>query len=77
MCASTVEERDIWLDAIRDSIKEHPFYDIITAKKAALRRKSLRHVAHHDIPTTPSTPRSAKSQQAATEPTPLSYCVQT
>jgi hypothetical protein len=44
MSASSAEDRDLWLEAIRDSIKEHPFYDIITAKKAALRRKSLRHV---------------------------------
>jgi hypothetical protein len=81
MCASSAEDRDLWLDAIRDSIKEHPFYDIIAAKKSALRRKSLRHVQQHDIPTTPtttprvttvSTPRVATLPPSATE-----QCVQT
>jgi hypothetical protein len=77
MCASSAEERDLWLEVIRDSIKEHPFYDIITSKKAALRRKSLRHVQQHDIPSTPSTPRQTTLQHATTEPTPISYSVQT
>ena len=49
MCANSEEDRSIWVESIQDSIKEHQFYDIISAKKAALRRKSLKPV-HHDIP---------------------------
>ena len=64
--------------AIRDSIKEHPFYDIITTKKAALRRKSIRHGTQHDIPSSSSmTMTSVTVQSTTTEPTPLSYCAQT
>ena len=78
MSASSAEERDLWLDAIRDSIKEHPFYDIITTKKAALRRKSIRHGTQHDIPSSSSmTMTSVTVQSTTTEPTPLSYCAQT
>ena len=43
MAASSEEDRESWVNTIQDSIKEHPFYDIITSKKAALRRKSLKH----------------------------------
>ena len=74
MCANSVEDRDLWLESIRDSIKEHPFYDIITAKKAALRRKSLRHVAQHDIPSTTVQPTTTST---AADPMPISYCAQT
>jgi len=52
MAASSEEDRESWVNTIQDSIKEHPFYDIITSKKAALRRKSLKHNQQHDIPTT-------------------------
>ena len=51
MSASSEEDRSSWVQSIQDSIKEHDFYDIVNAKKAALRRKSLRHTDHHDIPT--------------------------
>jgi len=50
MSASSEEDRSSWVQSIQDSIKEHDFYDIVNAKKAALRRKSLRHTDHHDIP---------------------------
>ena len=49
--ANSDNERSEWIECIKDSIKEHKFYDIVEAKKAALRRKSLKHGAHHDIPT--------------------------
>jgi len=51
MSASSEEDRSSWVQSIQDSIKEHDFYDIVNAKKAALRRKSLKHIDHHDIPT--------------------------
>jgi len=51
MSANSDEDRESWVQSIKDSIKEHDFYDIVNAKKAALRRKSLRHIDHHDIPT--------------------------
>jgi len=51
MSASSQEDRSSWVQSIQDSIKEHDFYDIVNAKKAALRRKSLKHMDHHDIPT--------------------------
>ena len=40
--ASTEAEREEWLECIRGSIKEHKFYDIVEAKKSALKRKSLK-----------------------------------
>ena len=49
MSANCEEDRTAWVRSIQESIRKDPFYDIISAKKAALRRKSLRHV-DHDIP---------------------------
>ena len=50
MAANSEDDRSHWVQTIQDSIKEDPFYDIISAKKSALRSKSLRHTIHHDIP---------------------------
>ena len=41
--ASSDEEKSEWIQCIQDSIKEHKFYDIVAAKKSALKRKSLKH----------------------------------
>ena len=41
MDARSKDERDAWVNTIQESIKEYPFYDIITAKKAAQFRKSI------------------------------------
>ena len=49
MSANCEEDRTAWVRSIQESIRKDPFYDIISAKKAALRRKSLRHI-DHDIP---------------------------
>ena len=51
MSANSEEDRSQWVKSIQESIRKDPFYDIISAKKAALRRKSLRHI-DHDIPST-------------------------
>ena len=41
MSASSSDERDAWIRCLTESIREHPFHDIIAAKKkkAAMRRK--------------------------------------
>ena len=41
--ASSDEEKSEWMECIQASIKEHKFYDIVAAKKSALKRKSLKH----------------------------------
>jgi len=41
--ASSDEEKSEWIEYIQASIKEHTFYDIVAAKKSALKRKSLKH----------------------------------
>ena len=38
MSASSAAERDEWLQLLNDSIREHPFHDIVTAKKASLQK---------------------------------------
>ena len=40
MSAASAEDRLEWLEALRDSIREHPFHEVIAAKKAALVRRS-------------------------------------
>ncbi len=53
MSATSAEERDGWVQSIRESIRDHPFHDIVTAKKAALIRKQRQqqqqqqHQTHH------------------------------
>jgi len=41
MSASSAEERDIWIQCIRDSIENNPFSKIIAEKKVAMRQKSI------------------------------------
>ena len=41
--ASSDEEKSEWIECIQASIDEHKFYDIVAAKKSALKRKSLKH----------------------------------
>ena len=41
MSASSAEERDIWIQCIRDSIENNPFSKIISKKKVAMRQKSI------------------------------------
>jgi hypothetical protein len=48
--ASTDEEKSDWIECIQASIVKHKFYDIVEAKKVALKRKSLRNTTDHDIP---------------------------
>ena len=54
MAARSKDERDAWVNTIQESIKEHPFYDIITTKKAAQFRKSMnyskKYSDHNNIP---------------------------
>ena len=33
MCASSQEDRDEWIEAIQDSIRDNPFHKIIAEKK--------------------------------------------
>jgi len=40
MCASSEEDRDSWIQCIQEAIGEHPFYKIISDKKAAIRKRS-------------------------------------
>lgn len=40
MSANSQEDRDFWIQCIQESIREHPFYQIISDKKAAIRRRS-------------------------------------
>ena len=42
MSASSAQERDAWLQCINESIREHPFHDIVAAKKASLQSRSHR-----------------------------------
>lgn len=42
MSASSAKERDEWLQCINESIREHPFHDIVAAKKASLQSRSHR-----------------------------------
>ena len=41
MSAPSAEERDIWIQCIRDSIENNPFSKIIAEKKVAMRQKSI------------------------------------
>jgi len=41
MSASSAEERDIWMQCIRDSIENNPFSKVIAEKKVAMRQKSI------------------------------------
>lgn len=41
MSASSAEERDIWIQCIRDSIENNPFSKVIAEKKVAMRQKSI------------------------------------
>lgn len=50
MAASCEEDRSSWVQTLQDNIEKDKFYDIISSKKAAQRRKSLRHIHQHDIP---------------------------
>jgi len=40
MSAASEEDRDQWIEAIQDSIRDNPFYKIIADKKAAIHRRS-------------------------------------
>jgi len=40
MSATSEEDREVWIQCIQESIREHPFYKIISDKKAAIRRRS-------------------------------------
>eukprot|EP00088_Acartia_fossae_P071303 TRINITY_DN9760_c0_g1_i7.p1 TRINITY_DN9760_c0_g1~~TRINITY_DN9760_c0_g1_i7.p1 ORF type:complete len:616 (-),score=174.90 TRINITY_DN9760_c0_g1_i7:282-2129(-) len=40
MCAANEEDRDEWIEAIQDSIRDNPFHKIIAEKKANIRRRS-------------------------------------
>ena len=40
MSASSKEDRDEWIQAIQESIRDNPFHKIIADKKAAIRRRS-------------------------------------
>jgi hypothetical protein len=40
MSASSEEDRDQWIQAIQESIRDNPFHKIIADKKAAIRRRS-------------------------------------
>jgi hypothetical protein len=57
MSASSLEERALWLQCIADGIKDHPFHDIVTAKKSALRRKNTIKMAAADGGTPRGTPK--------------------
>lgn len=78
MSASSAEERLYWVQCIQDSIREHPFHDIITSKKDALRRhndpkqQSVRQQHPASLPPSVGTPvklpRHAALQQAQQGP---------
>jgi hypothetical protein len=40
MSAGSKEDRDEWILAIQESIRDNPFHKIIADKKAAIRRRS-------------------------------------
>ncbi|KAF7711176.1 cytohesin 4b [Silurus meridionalis] len=44
ICASTAEERDDWIEAIRASITKDPFYDLVSVRK----KKVINHKASED-----------------------------
>ena len=41
MSAASQEERDLWMNCIRDSIEDNPFSKVIAEKKTAMRQKSI------------------------------------
>ena len=41
MSAASAEERDLWIQCIRDSIENNPFSKVISEKKIAMRQKSI------------------------------------
>ena len=41
MSASSQEEREIWIQCIRDSVENNPFSKVIAEKKVAMRQKSI------------------------------------
>merc|ERR1712242_669106 len=41
MSAASKEERDIWIQCIRDSVENNPFSKVIAEKKVAMRQKSI------------------------------------
>ena len=41
MSAASQEERDIWIQCIRDSVENNPFSKVIAEKKVAMRQKSI------------------------------------
>ena len=47
MSAASEEDRDQWIQAIQESIRDNPFHKIIADKKAAIRRRSGGGGANH------------------------------
>ena len=41
MSAASQEERDLWMNLIRESIEDNPFSKVIADKKTAMRQKSI------------------------------------
>jgi len=41
MSAASEEDRDLWMNCIRDSIENNPFSKVIAEKKASMRQKSI------------------------------------
>jgi len=54
MSAASLEDRDQWIEAIQDSIRDNPFHRIIAEKKANIRRRSGGSSSRHAPPATPS-----------------------
>jgi len=54
MSAASLEDRDQWIEAIQDSIRDNPFHRIIAEKKANIRRRSGGSSSRNAPPATPS-----------------------
>ena len=49
MSASSREDRAAWVQFLQGSIRDYPFHDIVMAKKAALRRMTVRVRQHQHL----------------------------
>jgi len=65
MSANSQEDRDEWIEAIQDSIRDNPFHKIIAEKKANIRRRSGGHSSSHRHHGPAATPSKSSHQDAS------------
>jgi len=68
MSAGSKEDRDEWILAIQESIRDNPFHKIIADKKAAIRRRSGGGAQSHSVPHSRAATNSAATEKVADAP---------